>query len=112
MFVLTLNGKLDEDDKPKLQLDKNLELLKACEEYFGAAFWNHLAVVITHWDNDKKSRKKRELKGITDESIQNKVTQFLNENFPASQNKAIKICFTEITEIDDENSDVTSENLK
>jgi len=57
MFVLTLNGKLDEDDKPKLQLDKNLELLKACEEYFGAAFWNHLAVVITHWANDKRGRK-------------------------------------------------------
>jgi len=69
MFVLTLNGWLDEDYKPKHQIDENLKLLKACEEYFGAAFWNHLAVDITHWDNDKKSRKKRELKGITDESI-------------------------------------------
>jgi len=36
----------------------------------------------------------------------------LNENCPASQNKAIRICFTEVTEIDEENADVTSENMK
>ena len=50
--------------------------------------------------------------GITDESVKIKITQFLNENFPATQNKAINICFTEVNEIDENNDDITSENLK
>ena len=48
------------------------------------------------------------MKGITDESIRNKITQYLNENFPDTQNKVINICFTEISEIDEDNGDVTS----
>ena len=52
------------------------------------------------------------MKGVSDENIKNKITQYLNENFPATKNKAINICFTEISEIDEENGDVTSRNLK
>ena len=57
-------------------------------------------------------RKLRKLKGITDESVKDKIIKFLHENMPNSKNKEINIFFTNFIEMDEDNTDVTSENLK
>ena len=57
-------------------------------------------------------RKLRKVKGITDESMKDKITQFIHANMPNSKNKEINIFFTNFIEMNEDNSDITSENLK
>ena len=54
----------------------------------------------------------RKNKGLTDENMKAKIIQFLNEKMPNSKNKEITIFFSDISEMDEDNNDVTSENLK
>ena len=74
--------------------------------------YENLAFDITHWDHSKTARNSRKLLGITDETMRNQIISFLNEKLPNSQNKEIKIFFTDIAEMEEDNTDITSENLK
>ena len=73
-FILALKLEHGVDDVPEIKLNENLEVLKICEEYYSTSFWNHLAIVITHCENTKIARKRREKKGVTDESMKKEIT--------------------------------------
>ena len=106
MFALVLNG-----EEPRFGTADEL-LLRKFEESLGPKFWDHCAVVITHWGSSEEAKKRRKKAKKDKESLEKMIRDKFAELCPDSKGKNIKIHFTDVFEMNSDGSDPTSKVLQ
>ena len=103
MFILTLSGTDHRIGRSTKQLIKKLE------DSMEAKFWDHFAIIYTHWDSSDYAKNVRERQELTEAGRIKQITDLLNNDYPGTVGKDLKVYFLDNFEINDQRNDPTSQ---